>query len=159
MLVTHQQQLTHLTSLTGEIYKSLQALQAQASATAIAAASPPIASTSAEAAPPPPVLHPSASPRLAFPEKFDDESRIAFVCSLLSGRALEWATAVWNYQRPVFPTFAAFVSRFKEVFQQSADGKEAGEQLMALKQGRALRRTMPSRFAPWQPRATGTRAP
>ncbi|KAK2867740.1 hypothetical protein Q8A67_025857 [Cirrhinus molitorella] len=162
MLVTHQQQLTHLTSLTGEIYKSLQALQAQASATAIAAASPPIASTSAEAAPPPPVLHPSASPRLAFPEKFDgtpgkckgfllqcslfieqqpalyptDESRIAFVCSLLSGRALEWATAVWNYQRPVFPTFAAFVSRFKEVFQQSADGKEAGEQLMALKQGR-----------------------
>ncbi len=62
------------------------------------------------------------------------ESRIAFVCSLLTRRALVWATAVWSEDRQ--PSFRAFIQRFKEVFEHPAVGKEAGEQLLSLRQGR-----------------------
>ncbi len=65
-----------------------------------------------------------------------DESRITFVCSLLTGRALDWATAVWSEVRPTFPSFRAFIQRFKEVFEHPAGGKEVGEQLLSLRQGR-----------------------
>ncbi len=111
---------------------------------------------------PPPQAPVTASPRLAFPEKFDgspmrckgfllqcsmfvnqqpmlystDDSRIAFVCSLLTGRALEWATAVWSDERAVFPSFTSFLQCFREVFEHPAGGKEVGEQLLALRQGR-----------------------
>ncbi|KAL0154784.1 hypothetical protein M9458_049047, partial [Cirrhinus mrigala] len=104
----------------------------------------------------------TTNPRLAFPDKFDgtpakckgfllqcsmfvnqqpalyptDQSRIAFVCSLLSGRALDWATAVWSEDHVVFPSFAAFLQNFKEVFEHSADGMEVGEQLLQLRHGK-----------------------
>ncbi len=63
-----------------------------------------------------------------------DDSRIAFVCSLLTGGALDWATAVWSDDHSAFPTFTAFIQRFKEVFEHPAGGKEAGEQLISLRQ-------------------------
>ncbi|KAI2647134.1 Transposon Tf2-6 polyprotein [Labeo rohita] len=108
MLTQHQQQLDRLTALTEQLVQAIQGMRA---------APPPVAS------PPPaplPAAQPvTASPKLAFPEKFDgtaakckgfllqctlfvnqqpnlyasDESKIAFVCSLLTGKALEWATA------------------------------------------------------------------
>ncbi|KAI2661215.1 Transposon Tf2-9 polyprotein [Labeo rohita] len=139
MLTRHQQQLEHLTALTEQLVRAVQGLQIATPP----AAPPPTAS-------PPPAAPPvTASPRLAFPEKFDgtpgkckgfllqctlfvnqqphlyptDEGRIAFVCSLLTGKALEWATAVWDLG-------------FKEVFQPSPESSEAGEQIMALRQGR-----------------------
>ncbi|KAI2654269.1 Transposon Tf2-6 polyprotein [Labeo rohita] len=125
MLAAHRQQLDHLTDLTGQL---------------------PVAT----------------SPRLAFPEKFDgtaakcrgfllqctlfvnqqphlyptEEGKISFVCSLLTGRALDWATAVWRLNRPTFPSFAAFLQQFQEVFQPSSGSGEAGEEIMALRQGR-----------------------
>ncbi len=125
VLATHQQQLNRLTSLTEELVKTLQALHLQASNSSAPPPSPlPAHATST-----------TASPRLAFPEKFDgsptrckgfllqcsmfvnqqsmlyptEESRIAFVCSLLTGRALDWATAVWSENRPTFPSFRAFI--------------------------------------------------
>ncbi|KAL0150989.1 hypothetical protein M9458_053716 [Cirrhinus mrigala] len=58
------------------------------------------------------------------------------MCSLLSGQALDWATAVWRLDQPTFPSFQAFLQRFKEVFQPSSENGEAAEQIMALKQGR-----------------------
>ncbi len=151
VLAAHQQKLNRLTSVTEELVKTLQALQLQV----IRTSAPPPTPSQAHAP------STTASPRLAFPEKFDgsptkckgfllqssmfvnqqtqfyptDESRIAFVCSLLTGRALDWATAVWSEDRPTFPSFRVFIQRFKEVFEHPAGGKEAGEQLLSLRQG------------------------
>ncbi|KAI2668864.1 Transposon Tf2-6 polyprotein [Labeo rohita] len=154
-LLAHQHQLDRLTDLTGQLVQALQGLQLTPPSTPPPAA-PPVST------PPSGTQAFAASPRLAFPEKFDgspakckgfllqcslfvsqqphlyptDEAKIAFVCSLLSGRALDWATAVWQLDQPTFPSFQAFLQRFKEVFQPSSENGEAGEQIMALKQGR-----------------------
>ncbi|KAL0164855.1 hypothetical protein M9458_040608, partial [Cirrhinus mrigala] len=150
-LAMHRQQLDRLTDLTGQLVSALQGFQL----------TPPSAAPPATAPSPgvPPV---AASPRLAFPEKFDgtaakckgfllqcslfvnqqphlyptDEGKISFVCSLLTGKALDWATAVWRLDRPTFPSFAAFLQEFKGVFQPSSESSEAGEEIMALRQGR-----------------------
>ncbi len=152
ILVTHQQQLTRLTLLTEEMITAVRELRQQT----------PMAQTPASniSSPDPTPSTSITSPRLAFPDKFDgspskckgfllqcsmfvsqqprlyptDESRIAFVCSLLTGRALEWATAVWSDGRSAFPTFTAFIQRFKEVFNHPAGGREPGEQLISLRQ-------------------------
>ncbi|KAI2650216.1 Retrotransposon-like protein 1 [Labeo rohita] len=153
MLTQHQQQLERLTALTEQLVQAVQGLQV---------ASPPVATPPPPPAQPPAVQPVTVSPRLAFPEKFDgtadkckgfllqctlfvnqqpnlyatDESKIAFVCSLLTGKALEWATAVWDLGQSTYPTFATFLRSFKEVFQPASEGSEAGEQIVALKQGR-----------------------
>ncbi|KAI2645459.1 Retrotransposon-derived protein PEG10 [Labeo rohita] len=151
MLAAHGQQLDRLTDLTGQLVRALQGLQL----------TPPQAAP--PATPPPPAAQPvAASPRLAFPEKFDgtaakcrgfllqctlfvnqqphlyptEEGKISFVCSLLTGRALDWATAVWRLDRPTFPSFAAFLQQFQGVFQPSSESGEAGEEIMALRQGK-----------------------
>ncbi|KAL0152565.1 hypothetical protein M9458_052288 [Cirrhinus mrigala] len=151
-LSDHQQQLQRLTNLTEQLVQALQGLQVTAPS-----ATPPAATPS-----PAGVQAVTASPRLAFPEKSDgtaarckgfllqctlfvnqqphlyptEEGKIAFVCSLLTGKALEWATAVWNLDRPAFPSFATFLQQFKAVFQPSSESGEAGEQIYQLRQGR-----------------------
>ncbi len=64
-----------------------------------------------------------------------DDSRVAFICSLLTGKALEWATAMWQGNRMSFPSYDHFIRQFRDVFEHSASGKEAGEELIALRQG------------------------
>ncbi len=149
-LAVHQQQLQRLTALTEQLVTALQGVhvtQPQA-----AASSPPA----------PAMQAPPISPRLAFPEKFDgdptrckgfllqcslfvnqqpalypaESGRIAFVCSLLTGKALDWATVIWGTDGSAFPTFDSFIHHFREVFDHPAEGRGAGEQLLALSQGR-----------------------
>jgi len=112
-LAVHQHQLNRLTSLTEELVKTLQGLRFNATEVA----TPPPAASVSQAF----TAAPAVNPRLALPEKFDgnpakckgfllqcslfvnqqpslyptESSRISFVCSLLTGRALDWATAVW----------------------------------------------------------------
>ncbi|KAI2645110.1 Transposon Tf2-9 polyprotein [Labeo rohita] len=143
-LAVHQQQLHRLTDLTEQLVRTLQGLQLTPQPAAQPAATPPSGNQST-----------SASPRLAFPEKFDgtaarckgfllqcslfvdqqphlyptDEGKIAFVCSLLTGKALDWATAVWRLDRPTFPSLKGFSNLAPRV-------GEAGEEIMALRQGR-----------------------
>ncbi|KAL0186709.1 hypothetical protein M9458_018379, partial [Cirrhinus mrigala] len=159
-LALHHHQLTRLTTLTEELVKTLQSLQLSTPAptpTPTPSAAPAMAAISPAASPLTPI-----SPRLAFPEKFDgnpakckgfllqcslfvnqqpalyppDSSRIAFVCSLLTGRALDWATAMWRDDGSTFPTFGQFLHHFREVFEHPTGGKGAGEQLLELSQGR-----------------------
>ncbi len=149
-LAVHQQQLQRLTALTEQLVTALQGVHVTQPQ---AAASPP---------PAPAMQAPPVSPRLAFPEKFNgdptrckgfllqcslfvnqqpalyptESGRIAFVCSLLTGKALDWATAVWGTDGSAFPTFDSFLHHFREVFDHPAEGRGAGEQLLALSQGR-----------------------
>ncbi len=127
VLVTHQQQLACLSSLI-ELVTTLQALRL--SPFEFAPPQPP----SHPATQAPPSSHSTASPRLAYPEKFDgipakckffllqcslfvsqqpvlyptEESHIPFLCSLLTGKALDWVTAVWNLNHPAFTLFERF---------------------------------------------------
>lgn len=153
VLSTHQQQLTHLTQLTDELVKSLQNLQAAATAQPTANYPP---SPLVVAQPPM-----TSGVRLAFPDKFsgnpakckgfllqcklfiaqqphlfkDENGKIAFVCSLLTGKALDWATAVWPDSTPIFPSFNDFLKRFCTVFDHPEGGRNAGEELLCIQQG------------------------
>ncbi len=136
MLVAHQQQLARLTSLTEELVTTLRASRLSPSESA---PPPPPVNPAPQA---PPQSHSMASPRLAYPEKFDgtpakckgfllqcslfvsqqpvlyptEESRIAFLCSLLTGKALDWVTAVWNFNRPTFTSFESFFAALSSGF-------------------------------------------
>ncbi|KAK3566461.1 hypothetical protein QTP86_033942 [Hemibagrus guttatus] len=101
------------------------------------------------------------SPHLALPEKFDgsadhcrgflrqcevffvhqpgmyrqEETQCAFVLSLLTSRALQWANAVWDADHQVRPSFSYFAELIWEVFEYPAGGKDISTQLMELRQG------------------------
>ncbi len=155
MLAAHHQQLQKLTSLTEELVRTLQTLHVT---------NPPTNATPPVPSPPPitPTMPPTSQrPRLSLPDKYDgsperckgflmqcylyihqqpltfptDASQVSFICSLLTGRALDWATAIWEGNRLSFPTYDTFIRQFREVFEHSASGKEVGEELIALRQG------------------------
>ncbi|KAK3574642.1 hypothetical protein QTP86_011554 [Hemibagrus guttatus] len=101
------------------------------------------------------------SPRLALPDKFEgsadrcrgflrqcevffshqpgmyreEETQCALVMSLLTGRALEWASAVWDADPQIRSSFAYFSGMIHEVFEYPAGGKDISVQLMELRQG------------------------
>ncbi len=176
-LALHQHQLQRLTAVTEELVTALQGVritQPQASA------NPPPAPAN-----PPAMQTPPVSPRLAFPEKFDGDStkckgfllqcslfvnqqpslyptesiRTAFVCSLLTGKALDWATAVWRTDGSAFPTFDSFLHHFREVFEHPAEGRGAGEQLLASHKAGELWLIMRYHSALWQHKLRGWRIP
>ncbi|KAK3513237.1 hypothetical protein QTP70_009718 [Hemibagrus guttatus] len=101
------------------------------------------------------------SPRLALPDKFEgsadrcrgflrqcevffshqpgmyskEETQCALVMSLLTGRALEWASAVWDANPQIRASFVYFSGMIREVFEYPAGGKDISVQLMELRQG------------------------
>ncbi|KAI2662624.1 Retrotransposon-like protein 1 [Labeo rohita] len=64
-----------------------------------------------------------------------EESKVAFVLTLLTGRAALWGTAVWENQDPCCASFAALSAEMKRVFDRAASGREAARILMDLRQG------------------------
>uniref|UniRef100_A0A8C9T481 Retrotransposon gag domain-containing protein n=1 Tax=Scleropages formosus TaxID=113540 RepID=A0A8C9T481_SCLFO len=62
-----------------------------------------------------------------------EQSRITYVLSLLTGRALEWATAVWTNGLP--STYAQLKSRFLAVFGLAQPEEQLSERLLNLQQG------------------------
>ncbi|KAK3508869.1 hypothetical protein QTP70_010724 [Hemibagrus guttatus] len=103
----------------------------------------------------------SESPHLALPDKFEgsadrcrgflrqcevffshqpgmyreEETQCALVMSLLTGRALEWASAVWDADPQIRSSFAYFSGMIWEVFVYPTGGKDISVQLMELRQG------------------------
>ncbi|KAL0185442.1 hypothetical protein M9458_021139, partial [Cirrhinus mrigala] len=65
-----------------------------------------------------------------------EEARIAFVLTLLTGRAREWGVAVWENQASCCHSFRAFREEMTALFNRSARGDEAATQLSQLSQGR-----------------------
>ncbi|KAK3553203.1 hypothetical protein QTP86_031797 [Hemibagrus guttatus] len=150
--ITDPAELRDIIVRQGAIIRSYQdqvtALQAQLSGASIAA----------------PIDPPSArgeSPQLALPEKFDgsadrcrgflrqcevffshqpgmyreEGTKCAFLLSLMTDRALEWESAIWDADPQVKLSFAYFAGMIREVFEYPAGGKDISLQLMELRQG------------------------
>lgn len=64
-----------------------------------------------------------------------DKSRVAFITSLLSGKASQWASALWERESPICNSFLDFVSEMRRVFDHPVQGKEAAKRLLSLRQG------------------------
>ena len=59
---------------------------------------------------------------------------VSSLISCLSGKAMEWANAVWSEGDVALDQYAAF-SRFRAVFDHPPEGRAAGERLFHLRQG------------------------
>lgn len=64
-----------------------------------------------------------------------DRAKIAFIISQLSDRALQWTKTIREQAGPVTQTLDAFLTHFKEVFDQTATSLSVYDQLFCLKQG------------------------
>ncbi|KAK3545159.1 hypothetical protein QTP70_001710 [Hemibagrus guttatus] len=63
------------------------------------------------------------------------ETQCALVMSLLTDRALEWASAVWDADPQIRSSFVYFSGMIREVFEYPAGGQDISIQLMELRQG------------------------
>lgn len=64
-----------------------------------------------------------------------EESKVAFLINLLTGKAALWGTTAWEKKLPCCQTFKSFTEELKVVFDQSASGREASRRLAELRQG------------------------
>uniref|UniRef100_A0A673LNI8 DUF4939 domain-containing protein n=1 Tax=Sinocyclocheilus rhinocerous TaxID=307959 RepID=A0A673LNI8_9TELE len=62
-----------------------------------------------------------------------ERGKVSFIISLLSGRALQWAEALWNSQSPWVHSLDGFVKHFREVFGQSTTEVTVQEELFQLR--------------------------
>ena len=60
--------------------------------------------------------------------------RVSALISCLTGKALEWANAIWEVEDPTRENYEDFSRRFRAVFDHPPEGKAAGERLFHLKQ-------------------------
>ncbi|KAL0153965.1 hypothetical protein M9458_050722 [Cirrhinus mrigala] len=68
-------------------------------------------------------------------QSFPNENvKIAFVISLLTGRALQWAEALWNTKSTVLTTLSTFFSHFRKVFGAALTPLSVHDELLKLKQ-------------------------
>ncbi|KAI2647957.1 Transposon Tf2-9 polyprotein [Labeo rohita] len=73
----------------------------------------------------------------AYSQSFpNDISKIAFVMSLLTGRALQWAEALWNGKSTVLASMKTFFTQFCEVFGVALTPLSVHDELIKLKQAK-----------------------
>lgn len=149
LMTRHSQLLSDLMTSVRQIFDRLPST----SVTASPAASVPLPDSR--------VLSPLSEPRLPPPQHFSgdpsacdgfltqcsltfelqpssfpsDRAKIAYVITLLSGKALSWATAVWKAQAPFCTSYSAFEKEFKRVFDHPFSGRQASKRLLTLRQG------------------------
>lgn len=160
---THGQALTvtHETLVRHDLLLQQLVQSAQRPAQDPQAAAPP---TVPSTAPPPPPTLPQPTvpePRLPAPQRYNgnpggcrgfltqcqlmfelqratypsDRSKIACIITLLTDKALAWATAIWQRQGPECSDVKLFTDNMLKVFDQTAVGQEAAKRLLRLEQG------------------------
>lgn len=77
-------------------------------------------------------MHFALQPQTFVQEQF----KVAFVLTLLSGRAALWGTAVWENQDPCCASFQTLSEEMKSVFDRAVAGREAARLLADLRQGK-----------------------
>ncbi|KAI2647590.1 Transposon Tf2-6 polyprotein [Labeo rohita] len=82
----------------------------------------------------PPRFH--SEPRINNPPCYSDRAKVAFVISLLSGRARDWGTAVWEMEAVFCEHFSLFKEEMIKAFDRSVFGQEASRLLSSLRQGK-----------------------
>ncbi|KAI2654647.1 Transposon Tf2-11 polyprotein [Labeo rohita] len=70
------------------------------------------------------------------PQRFTTEdAKVAFLISLLTGKALLWARAIWNAENPIIHSYKQFTNHFTEVFSTATGELATSDQLFRLQQG------------------------
>ncbi|KAI2657118.1 Transposon Tf2-8 polyprotein [Labeo rohita] len=64
-----------------------------------------------------------------------DDAKVAFLISLLTGKALLWAKAIWNAENPIIHSYEQFTNHFTEVFSTTTGELATSDQLFRLQQG------------------------
>ncbi|KAK3505976.1 hypothetical protein QTP70_002185 [Hemibagrus guttatus] len=65
----------------------------------------------------------------------EEGTKCTFLMSLLTDRALEWASAVWDADSQIKASYDYFAGMIREVFEYPAGGKDISVRLMELRQG------------------------
>ncbi len=63
-----------------------------------------------------------------------ERSKIAFIISLLTGKALQWAETIWSQTGPITQTHNSFITHFREVFDRPTNDSSVSDQLYHLRQ-------------------------
>ncbi|XP_063043653.1 uncharacterized protein LOC134437997 [Engraulis encrasicolus] len=162
MLGTHQQGIVQVNSNLETVAEQLNSLSAQVQQLLSNASQPQPTPPQASPAPPSPATpSPFREPRLPAPQPYDgnpnncrsflsqcsltlelqslafptERSRVAYLITLLTGRAREWGTAVWDANATCCSSYKTFTDEMKKVFDRSHAGREAAREIMALRQG------------------------
>lgn len=64
-----------------------------------------------------------------------DRSRIAYIITLLTGKARAWATSIWEQQGRACSSYARFTEEMRRVFDHPVGGRDAANRLFQLRQG------------------------
>ncbi|KAL0187601.1 hypothetical protein M9458_014700 [Cirrhinus mrigala] len=64
-----------------------------------------------------------------------ENAKVDFLISLLTGKALQWAKAIWNSDNPIINSYEQFTSHFSEVFSTATGTLTTSNQLFRLQQG------------------------
>ncbi len=70
------------------------------------------------------------------PNSFPTEnSKVAYIITLLTGKALDWATALWEQHSPLTDNCDLFVAEMRRVFHHPTSGGEVDHRLLQISQG------------------------
>ncbi|KAI2666560.1 Transposon Tf2-11 polyprotein [Labeo rohita] len=64
-----------------------------------------------------------------------EDTKVAFLISLLTGKALQWAKAIWNADNPIIHSYEQFTNHFAKIFSTTTGELATSDQLFRLQQG------------------------
>ncbi|RXN12185.1 Pol poly [Labeo rohita] len=64
-----------------------------------------------------------------------EEKKCAFLMTLLTGKAIDWASAVWDSDSRIKYSLDYFIDQIREVFEYPAGGRDISTQIINIKQG------------------------